>query len=81
MAGIIQGINDLLLRFAMSDSRKGIKVGFRTQPFPTVKLTKSFMSELLDVIYDEYEKLQEAKASFWILVTDKKSRQSICFLS
>jgi hypothetical protein len=81
LAGIIQGINDLLLRFAMSDSRKGIKVEFRTQRFPTVKLTKSLMSELLDVAYDEYEKLQEAKASFWILVTDKKSRQSICFLS
>jgi hypothetical protein len=65
----------------MSDSRKVIKVQFRTQLFPTVKLTKSLMSELLDVVYDEYEKLQEAKASSWILVTDKKSRQSICFLS
>jgi hypothetical protein len=70
LAGIIQRINDLVLRFAMSDSRKVIKVQFRTQRFPTVKLTKSLMSELLDVDYDEYEKLQEAKASLWILVTD-----------
>ncbi len=50
----------------MSDSRKSIKVQFRTQRFPTVKLTKSLMSELLDVVYDEYGKLQEAKASFWM---------------
>ena len=28
LAGIIQGINDLLLRFATSDSRKGTKVEF-----------------------------------------------------
>lgn len=55
----------------MSDSPKGVKIRFDTKDFPTVKLTKEFLEDLLNIVYKEYETRQEANVNFRIVVVEK----------
>jgi hypothetical protein len=38
------------------------------------------MGDLLDVLYDEYEKLKHANASFMVIVAEKKTDRSYILL-
>ncbi len=63
----------------MNESRKGIRIEFKTEQFPTVKLTKLLMADLLDVSYEQYEKLKNANANFMVIVAEKKTDRSYIF--